>query len=194
VGVRFAGVIAVLALAGAAGCGSGDPSAAEDAKAEAVPLAKRDLNLRRGTWRGVGLRSTKREVVRTLGPVKSTANGPWAPLGRDYVGQPVTPANPPGEGPVAVWRGRNFAFDSSYGRAYMFIVTARGTKTGKGVGVGDTLAEVRRAYPKLRCDIANKGTEYVQFPYCTGRVARRRYVWFGGDPVESVTIGSVRLE
>ena len=34
----------------------------------------------------------------------------------------------------------------------------------------------------------NEDTEYVRFPYCTGRVADDRYIWFGQDPIRSITV------
>jgi hypothetical protein len=59
--------------------------------------------------------------------------------------------------------------------------------------VGSTLAEVRRAYPHFRCDTANKNAEWSAVEYCTGRVARGRYLWFGNDPVGSVTVSEAPL-
>ena len=46
---------------------------------------------------------------------------------------------------------------------------------------------MRRAFPDSYCAVANEGTEYISFPYCTGRVAPGVFVWFGYDPVRSVT-------
>jgi hypothetical protein len=72
-------------------------------------------------------------------------------------------------------------------------VSASGVVTRKGVGVGSTLADVRRAYPRLRCDTANEGTEYATTDFCAGRIARRRYIWFGNDPVSSITVSEAAL-
>jgi len=186
-------VIAVLALVGSAGCGGDDSPEAEDARAESAPLVKEDLNLRRGTWRGVGIGSTRRQVIRRLGRIKQ--GDPFAPLGADSfdVGAPPTPRNPPGTGLGQVWRGRNFVMTADRGRAWILLVSARGTKTGKGVGVGDSLADVKKAYPKLRCGTANEGAEWPEVEYCQGPVARGRRVWFGGDPVQSVTVSKAPL-
>ena len=51
---------------------------------------------------------------------------------------------------------------------------------------------MRKRFPGFRCGIRNQNTEYVEYPYCTGRVGGH-FVWFGEDPIASVTISSTRL-
>ena len=74
------------------------------------------------------------------------------------------------------------------GRAWLLTVAAEDAVTAAGVGVGSGLADVRAAYPDAECDTVNEGTEYTQFEFCTLRVARERHLWFGYDPVRSVTM------
>ena len=76
------------------------------------------------------------------------------------------------------------------GRAWLVAVAKEDAVTRAGVGVGDDLDDVRAAYPAAECDTANEGGEYTQFDYCTLRVAPGRYLWFGYDPVRSVTMSS----
>jgi hypothetical protein len=69
-----------------------------------------------------------------------------------------------------------------------FMITSPGARTRANVGVGSPLDRVRAAY-RLRCGTANASNgERDHFPACTGRVAPRRYIWFGGDPVENITM------
>ena len=56
--------------------------------------------------------------------------------------------------------------------------------------IGDSLDEVRERYPGLRCGIRNEGTEYVEYPYCTGKLGPGRYIWFGENPVKSITMAT----
>ena len=48
-------------------------------------------------------------------------------------------------------------------------------------------------YPDLHCGTANEGTEYITFPYCGGRIAPQRYVWFGEDPIRSISLSVTPL-
>ena len=85
-------------------------------------------------------------------------------------------------------RYRGATFHTWRGDVYEVFVTAEGAQTREGVQIGDDLDAAESAYPQLECGTANEGTEYVQYPYCTGRVARGRHVWFGEDPIRSIVI------
>lgn len=59
----------------------------------------------------------------------------------------------------------------------------------RDIGVGDDLAEADAAYPELSCESEFRGdTTAPQKAHCSGRVKGGRYVYFGGDPVESITV------
>jgi hypothetical protein len=92
-----------------------------------------------------------------------------------------------------VWRFRNVVFVGDRRGAWFASVTHPSARTRQGVAVGDRLDEVKRAYSGLRCGEANRGGDYIQFPYCTGQVASRRFIWFGGDPIESITLSIAPL-
>jgi hypothetical protein len=72
-------------------------------------------------------------------------------------------------------------------------VAGSGVETTRGVGIGDDLDVVRAAYPTLRCGRANEGSEYERYEFCTGRVNDRLWIWFGGDPVDSITVARGEL-
>ena len=70
------------------------------------------------------------------------------------------------------------------------IVNAEGARVDGGrVTIGDQLEPAEAAY-RLRCGTANEGSEYEHFPACTGKIARNRYVWFGGEPIRNVTLAT----
>jgi hypothetical protein len=144
----------------------------------------------RGTYRGVGLGDTRRKLERRLGRARVTRDGPFQPIGDDYydVALPPTLDYPSSSGHSGIWRFRRAVVDAYDRRAFSLALTAPDAVTRRGVGVGSSLDDVRAAYPGARCGIANEGTEYPTSPFCTARVDAGRYVWFGGDPVLSVTL------
>jgi hypothetical protein len=79
-------------------------------------------------------------------------------------------------------------------RAWLVTVAPEDAMTSEGVGVGSELDDVRAAYPGAECGTENEGTEYTQFKYCTLRVAPERYLWFGYDPVRSMTMSRRPLQ
>jgi hypothetical protein len=188
--------VAVLAVAAMAGCGGDDEQPPERAVTDASPVAHTAVvDERRGTWRGIGIGSKRREVESVLGRVRDRGEDPLAPLNLEAgeAGVPPAPDIPRGKTPESIWRARDAALIAHRNRAWLLVVTADGAVTRKGVGVGDTLDEVHNAYPQLRCDVANKNTEYDETEFCAGRIARKRYVWFGDDPVGSITVSEGRL-
>lgn len=146
------------------------------------------IDERAGTYRGVGLLDTRREVERRFGRARVTKDGPWEPLDIDFYDAGLPTSSGYTTGAVAIWRFKSAAIVSYGGKTFTFAITTVDALTRRRVGVGSTLEQVRMKYPMLRCDIANEGTEYPTYPYCAGRVAPGRYVWFGRDPVRSVTL------
>ena len=72
-------------------------------------------------------------------------------------------------------------------------IASPGAATLRGIEVGDPIADVADAYPELTCG-SETYDDYGPFERCTGQVAEDRWIWFGGDPVNVISLGSVPLE
>ena len=181
--------IAVIAAATAfTACGWGrDP--------EPAPPRPATVDERQGTYRGVGIGTTRADAKRELGHVESGPTDPLAPLGvdADEVGVPPSPRDPGGPDGIAIWRFERAVMAAGGGRAWLLSIAADDAVTAERVGVGTTLAEVRVAYRGMDCGTVNEGTEYPQFEYCTVRVAPERYLFFAHDPVRSITMSTEPL-
>ena len=191
-------VVLVVVVIGARAATPQDtrPATSADASHRVPSPAKpARVDERRGTYRGVGLGSTRRQSARELGPSRAGPNEPFQPLREQglAIGIPPAPQTPRALGIESIWRFRQVAMVTDRGRAWMIVVSASDARTRAGVGVGDTLATVRSAYSRASCGVANEGTEYVSYPYCSLRVARHRYLWFGYDPVRSLTMSRAPL-
>jgi hypothetical protein len=177
-------MLAVLVVCAA--CGS-DP---EPPEPDPTPDPRATVDELAGTYRGVGIGSTRDEAELVLGRLETGPNDPLAPIGGDPVdlGFPPAPQDPRPSPGIAIWRFDDVAMAAGRGRAWLVAVAAQDAFTRAGVGVGSDLDDVRAAYPAADCDTANEGTEYTPFDYCTLRVAPGRYLWFGNDPVRSLTM------
>jgi hypothetical protein len=155
----------------------------------------------KGTYRNVGLGSSTARVRRTFGKPHAYSPGqPFVPLGDDWydIGGPTYIPAPPKSGRYDLEKGfmryRRISLQAFRGRIFDLIVTSPRARTTRGVRVGDQLRAAKDAYPGLHCGVANEGTEYVQYPYCSGRLAPKVYVWFGQDPIRSVSFGTQSFE
>jgi hypothetical protein len=62
------------------------------------------------------------------------------------------------------------------------------------VGIGDALAGAKRRYPALHCHRARSmGDEGAAPPYCAGRLATNRYIWFGNDPIRVIALSPTSM-
>jgi hypothetical protein len=82
-----------------------------------------------------------------------------------------------------------FIFKGRRGLGALEVVEP-GARTQTGVQIGDPLERADVAYPKLRCGPVNKDTDYEEYPACTGKLGRDRFIWFGGDPIKSITMST----
>lgn len=145
-----------------------------------------------GAYRGVRLGTSERRVIRAFGQPERSPG--FAPAGESPSRARVPaslPANP-NRGGLLKFRGVAFLGSPESG-VYAFIVTQRGATTTRGVAIGDSLDVARSRYD-LRCtDVAGGesllgGEEF--YPSCRARLGRGIHIWFGGDPIRSITLVS----
>jgi hypothetical protein len=150
-----------------------------------------------GTYRGVGIGDPIRAIKRVFGVQRPAGDyepgtpfrypeggydGPWVMTFGDY--DPF--------GPTLRYYDVVFTFKGRQGLG-AFQVVEPGATTGRGVGIGDPLESVERAYPELRCGTVNEDTEYEEYAACTGKLGPSRFIWFGGDPIKSITMSTNSL-
>jgi hypothetical protein len=138
--------------------------------------------------------------------------GGGLPLGADSdrIGAPITYAFPapcdrslpgapqdgtPNEVGVTEIRYRGSGASFCRGRAFLFVVSSRGSSTTAGAAIGQSLERARKRYPTLRCRTSPGSTEppVPVYKYCTGKIGPRRYLWLGQDPVSSIAIATVGM-
>jgi hypothetical protein len=185
-------VCAVLLIAGVTAC-TVSPSPDD------LPVAQFDqIDEVGGTHGGVGIGDTREEMWRVFGR--------QPPLGRDEGFQPTGagddfygPNYIPAESghayedvlfwfpPEDIHLGRGSPLRGRQDEVGGFQVTARGARTLRGIEAGDPLEEARAAYPELDCGEAPAG-DVATYPYCSGRIAEERHIWFGGDPIANISV------
>jgi hypothetical protein len=176
----------LVALLGA--CNNGDVGDAPE---------RHRINEQTATYRGIGLGNSRRQVTAALGKADPFRNDPAAPLRRPDAN--LAPAfdcktgqrRGPHWGETLRYEQVTFIMDG--GRVCDFIVTEAGAATNRGVAIGDQLEDSEAAYSDIKCGIANEGSEYPQFPYCAGYLGPRRFIWFGGDPIDTIQMNTERF-
>jgi hypothetical protein len=152
------------------------------------------IDLRAGTFEGVGIGDTPDEVREAFGEPPASDERGAQPSGADQFRGPTHfrswPDPDPGSGfvPPPVYRYPHVAFfDDGHERISAVMVIAPGAATPEGVAVGDPLASVEGVYP-VRCG-DEFGAGEPPYPACVGRLGAERWAWFGGDPIENITVG-----
>jgi hypothetical protein len=177
--------MAAVCATAIAGCGS-------------PPLRGPRIDERSGRVLAVGIGDNKRTIARRLGPhgdpqaypiepltmEEGGGGGPWSVHTGPYH---IGPGGDPWE--QVTLRYPHVSFFVMAHRVVGFMETAHGAHTSRGVGVGSSLDDVARRYPSLTCEGPQGGDEIaVQEAHCAGRASGGYYLWFGGDPVKSVTV------
>ncbi len=152
------------------------------------------LDDRRGAFRGVRLGDSERRVVRFFG--RPTRGHSLAPLGMSPAEAGVPLSIP--SGPASALKYRDVVFLTDVvgdHRAFVLMVTENGVRTTRGIAIGDSMSKARRAY-RLKCvtvvgDALPDGT-FDRYPSCRTTLRKTRLrIWFGRDPIRSITILSL---
>ena len=140
----------------------------------------------RPSYQGVGVGDSAARMRERFGqPTVDRSGGPPAPLGEDP-DRLSTPNNLIG--------GKTFdypgvAFLVRGGRIKGFVVTAQDAETRAGVGVGDDLEIASKKYREIECGDETFADDPAPiYPYCNGRAIGNVLVWFGGDPIDNITV------
>jgi hypothetical protein len=145
-----------------------------------------------GVANGVRLGETRAAAVAKLGHAP-----PWSgdesvePLEEDWdeIGAPSTISLTRPD----VLRYPHTSVELDKGRVVAIVTAEQNARTPTGVRIGDELEDARRAYPALRCWHAPSGGGHGTYPVCSGRLRPGRWLWFGEDPIRSISIASRRL-
>jgi hypothetical protein len=192
-GLREAAIATLAALTLVACGGDGDNGASAPAPGGAI-------DTRAGTYRGVGLGDDVAAMEREFGSQVPAAEGERIvarSVGdeNDY-GPAVIQLTPPDSASPAqelAYRYEHVVFTVRKGRIGVVKVNADGARLdGGAVRIGGELETAEQKYG-LRCGTAYEGSEYEEYPACTGKIASRRYIWFGGDPIRNVTLAITPL-
>jgi hypothetical protein len=163
----------------------------------------------RATYHGVGIGDDARAVRRVFGQRPFAGmDEPLTPTKADFVdvGGP-TVVSPPckpttrragGRSRLTLLRYDDASFLFCDGTVFALMVTASDARTTSGLGVGDELEKARRLYADLKCGEAPSG-DIGHYPYCAGVIASTRsgprlHVWFGEDPLASITVSTTRYD
>ncbi len=164
-----------------------------DCRGDDVPTGGK-IDLHAGTYENVGIGNTPAEMREVFGAPPPSGEQGAQPLGarrfRGPTGFRSWPDPNPGRDfvPPPVYRYPHVAFfDDGTGRISVLAVIAPGAATPEGVAIGDPLAAVEGVYP-VRCG-DDFGAGEPPYPACVGQLAADRWVWFGGDPIENITVG-----
>lgn len=141
------------------------------------------VGLRVGSFRGVRLGEDTRAVVRTLGkPVK------WGdfPTPTDASEDAIPPSGP---GEAISLDYSDTAIDTAAGRVVWIVTISPRAQTSRGVGVGDSLAIARRAYPHLTCAPHDAGVdEAFGPPFCYAQMRPGVNIELIGDPILTIVV------
>ena len=177
-------VVAVAPL----GCGGNDKDTAPRASV---------IDEERGSYRGVALGDPPQAMYRVFGEkAPAEENEPTIPAslraGDPSYGPWHIPYGGLGRGRTAHYRYAEAVFAFHRDELIWFETIEPGAATSAGVAIGDPLRRVERAYARAICGTAGGG-EYGEYPACVVKLGARRSIWFGGDPVASITVGAVPL-
>jgi hypothetical protein len=150
-----------------------------------------------GSYGAVAMGASEADVRRAFG--EPGGGEGFYPLGNDFGeigGAPAVRNWPPNDRTEPrVLRYEDVAFLVGSRGVFAFVVTADRAHTRRGIAVGDPLAQARRAYD-LGCGEGVAGERIgggvaYRYPTCRGTIGGRIRIWFGEDPIRSVTLARV---
>jgi hypothetical protein len=158
-----------------------------------VPAGGR-IDLQAGTYDGVGIGSTPAEMEAVFGALPPSDEQGVQPLGAGEFRGPTSfrhwpdPNPGPDFWPPPAYQYPHVSFlDDGDRRISVVMVIAPEATTLEGVAIGEPLETARDHYP-VRCG-EEFGAGERPYPACVGKLGPERWVWFGGDPIENITIG-----
>jgi hypothetical protein len=143
----------------------------------------------RGAYSGVAMGDSRAGALRILGDPSGEQG--FAPAGA-LPAEVGVPQSLPGPGEVLSYEDVALLVGSK--GVYAIMVTKPGAATTRGVAIGDGIKEAQAAY-STRCMKVAGGESLLGgqelYPSCGARVGSM-YVWFGRDPIRSITLVSRR--
>ena len=80
------------------------------------------------------------------------------------------------------------AFVANNRYVYTLVIDDPVAATTDGVAIGDPLERVEQVYENATCGVASGVAEEPDYPACSLMVSPNRHVWFGEDPIRSITL------
>lgn len=142
---------------------------------------------RTGAFRGIRPGASASRALSLFGrPVHGPENFAPTPLDLEHDDVSGPSSLPSSE----VWRYRELVVLVAGERVGGYLTTDPSAQTSAGVGVGDSLAIAERAYARLDCFGVTLGSDAVNpsYPGCEGALRSGDWIWFGGDPIDSVWV------
>jgi hypothetical protein len=144
---------------------------------------------RAGILRGVRFGDTESRIRARLGEPTDDEDGVF-PGGRRFTGPPSIPV--PASDRATRARPAELHYDdtsflvSPTTGVFSMATLAEGARTRAGVEIGDDLDRVREVYNRVDCGETAYGAESFNYPWC--RVLGDVHVFFGDDPIDSITL------
>lgn len=144
---------------------------------------------RAGVLRGIHFGETANEIRRRLGKPADGKAG-FFPAGSDYTGPPAIAVRD-GRPQTLHYEDTAFLVSRTSG-TFAMATLAENARTRAGVAVGDDLSRVRERYGRVTCGEKAAGEPTLggavpTYHWCR-TVVGRVHVFFGGDPIASITL------
>jgi hypothetical protein len=183
----------LLAASMLAGCAYFDSGPSVDTSAR----RNRVIDEAAGSYRRLALGDDAHEVHAAFGPRRpARPDESVTPLatGDDTEGPSGIAAPQRAVQEPPVYRYRWVSLSLYGGRVAWMEIVEPGATTAGGVGIGDPIERVRKAYAHARCGTASQGSDFpVEYRACLVRLAPHRWLWFGGDPISTIALSAVPL-